>query len=244
MGLVPERMISLTTANRSYKSSKTFYSPRPGVVKPIWITDLEINESLMYIRQAFTPKKQFILDQHVMGVNMGLMVGLPGTGKTTIANIIMNNAKKKYKPNDRNILYSDSLQYNLDHIKDCFYNLLIVDDAIENQDSTSGLSTEAKELSYEYFTIRHLFEERFDRKQGYVVTIFGTQMYKALHKRLRQASITFYTSTFNDKEENRFIQQTIGSDHYYWLLKKYSFVNLHNCYDANAFCIVKFNNRW
>ncbi|MHA1425846.1 MAG: hypothetical protein ACTSQI_07645 [Candidatus Helarchaeota archaeon] len=177
---------------------------------------------------------------NLVGWNNVLFVGLMETGKTQLANHIIDIVSSAYPPEQLNIPFSNSLRWNLDHLEDVFYNLLITDDAVEKQDSYSGMSKESKELTETYFNIRHEIEDRFNRESGYVVTVWGTQMYKALHKRLRQSPITFFTSLFNDEEENKFLRRTLGYA-YTWLERKTDLIYLENRPEFNRYCVLKLN---
>ncbi|MHA1795877.1 MAG: hypothetical protein ACTSUK_07185 [Promethearchaeota archaeon] len=147
-----------------------------------------------------------------------LMVGSPGSGKSRLIDRIITTINKLYKNVDRNLCFTNSLAYNIDHMTDAPIQVLTTDDAIEYQDATSFMSSESKKTSARYFRIRHIYEEEFPDVKGAVIfTIFATQMYKALDKRLRQARMTFYKNVLEDQEEKLYLQKQIGYDAVNWL---------------------------
>lgn len=172
-----------------------------------------------------------------VGHNNILLVGLQGTGKTQLICFIIQLVLSLFP--GANILFTNSMQYNIDHLANTFYNLAITDDAVELQDSYRGIKSESVELSHDFFNIRHIIEDRFRLRQGYVLTVWGVQMYKALQKRLRQAPITIFTSVFNDKEENKFLYETLGEYYYKFLRIKSKYIWLLNRYEYNCFAVLK-----
>lgn len=208
--------------------------PYENLYGKLFVTKEEKNKVKRLLENAICPPHNIAS----IGYNNILMVGLQNSGKTTLINFLLELLLKHFS-NEINIQFTNSMQYNFDHLFDIFYNALITDDAIEMQDSYQGIGKPSIELSHQFFDIRHIIEDRFSRESGYALTIWGTQMYRALQKRLRQAPITIFTSVMNDKEENQFLFETLGAPYYKFLEKKSKYIYLLNRYDYNRFCVVK-----
>jgi len=147
-----------------------------------------------------------------------LMVGSPGSGKTTLIDRIIAIIRRLYKNIDINLVFTDSLGYNIDHMTDAPVNILVTDDAIKHQGSTSFMSSESKKATADYFNLRHIYEDNFPDIRGAVIfAIFATQMYKSLDKRLRQARMTFYKNVMEDEEEKLYLEKQIGYEAVGWL---------------------------
>ncbi|MHA1267315.1 MAG: hypothetical protein ACTSRS_18905 [Candidatus Helarchaeota archaeon] len=202
----------------------------------LYVTKEQRLKTLKIIKNAICPSMETI---PCVGWNNVLLVGMMGSGKTQLINFLIDIVKSAYPQEEINIQFTNSMQYNIDHIKDVFYNLLIADDSVELQDSYRGITKQSINLSHQFFNVRHIVEKRFYRKNGYVLTVWGVQMYKALQKRLRQAPLTIFTSVFNDKEENQFLRQTLGAPYFRFLLSKNKYVSLLNRYDYNRFFVLK-----
>jgi hypothetical protein len=189
------------------------------------------------VKNAVTPDLD---SMYTVGWNNILLIGLQRTGKTNIINWVFDQVYQAYPIDDINLVFSNSMAYNLDHLEDVPYNVLGTDDAVEHQDAYEGISKNLRALSHKFFKIRHIIEKRFNRKShSYVLTIFSFQMLKALMKRLRQADIIFITSIFSDEEENQFLKYFLGEDYFNFLRDKMMYISLFNDYSFNRYCIMK-----
>lgn len=208
--------------------------PYANLYGEIFVTKEQKNKVRKLLENAICPPRSL----SSVGYNNILAVGLQNSGKTNIINLLIELILKHF-PNETNVQFTNSMQYNFDHLADVFYNALVTDDAIELQDSYASIGKPSMELSHQFFDVRHLIEDRFDRTNGYALTLWGTQMYKGLQKRLRQAPITIFTTIMNDKEENQFLMETLGPPYFRFLEKKSKYVYLLNRYEYNRFCVVK-----
>lgn len=195
------------------------------------------NKVFKIIKNAIAPNLKFM---PTIGWNNVLLIGQQRTGKTNIINFLFDILKKMYPSIEINAPFSNSMEWNLEQLKDVAYNALATDDAVEHQDSYESISKPLRKLSHKFFRIRHLIEERFNRKNhSYVLTVFGFQMFKALMKRMRQADLIFVTSTFSDKEENDFLKTFLSKDHFTYLENKMKYVSLLNDYSFNRYSVLK-----
>ncbi|MBW1728275.1 MAG: hypothetical protein JRJ62_12010 [Deltaproteobacteria bacterium] len=170
-----------------------------------------------------------------------LVVGFMGSGKTTLINYLIRIIKNLYKKQSQQVLFTNSLQYNMQNIADRDVIILVTDDAVELQDSTSFISSRSKKTAHDYFKLRHLYEQKFDRNKGILFTIMGTQLYKSLDNRLRQARMIFFKNTLLDKEKNQYMAYHIGWESWKWLDKVTDWLYSMNPEFAKYFVLKKGN---
>jgi len=228
--------MNLTTDNR-------YLEPNPLTVQldfpfgPCGVKVWARNRSYAIVKRAVAPDLSYL---PCVGHNNIAIVGLPRTGKSNIINTIFDMLDSTYLPEDLSKTFSNSMAYNLMQIKDVPYNCLAADDAGRHQDSYTAISKQTRELSYDFFDIRHLVENYCQRySHAYILTIFSFHIFKLLAKRLRQADLLFFTSTFTDEEENKFLKWLLTPDHFEFLEKKMNYISMLNDYSFNRYSILK-----
>lgn len=160
------------------------------------MSDIEVVNGVEFFNSYLFPKPESVLNHYELK-SMGL-VGVPGTGKSSYMNFLADYIKrfweKLYGKGCVNLMRVDNVQVAIDHIDDRRFHLIIIDDAMNAQDSRQCLKGDAVTSTQQYMMIRHIADERSREGQGGVIyVLFGFQSPKGIDVRFReQLHVTIY----------------------------------------------------
>ena len=90
-----------------------------------------------------------------------VLVGTAGSGKTWLINWLIEQVFSIYpKEISIAIIFTNSMQYNIDNIPKADVVISVVDDAIEHQSSAQYMSKPSQKLAGDWYNIRHVYEKK------------------------------------------------------------------------------------
>jgi len=127
---------------------------------------------------TYTPKTKYKIN-NVRYKNI-IIFGFMGSGKTETVRSIVNEAIKRYGKNNVNAVSVEdgSLDLLIDYgLKSTLINILFADNIT--------LRKIDPYVMYRYFTIRHVYANRFNTNIGYILTISATHRFFGIPKEMR-----------------------------------------------------------
>jgi hypothetical protein len=135
------------------------------------------------------------------------VVAMKEAGKSSLVNALATRAVKIYGE-AVNVVASYEIKTAIECMDPKPVQLLIVDDAISSQNSRKAMSN-AEDVA-DFFRIRHIYEERFRKDTGIVITVFITQRWMGIDVGFRQAHAIIFKSVLVDKRDNQGIAEFMG----------------------------------
>lgn len=119
-------------------------------------------------------------------VKIGIGVGMPGSGKSTIVGHMLDTVIDKKGIENVNIVAVTDLHDWDTQIENKFYNVIICDDAVTNTDSRRFQTAHNVSLTHWIYLIRHVVAAKKGTKRGLIILILLTQSLGAIEKRIRE----------------------------------------------------------
>jgi hypothetical protein len=138
-----------------------------------------------------------------------VLFGMMESGKTSLMNFLAAEARRRYSYQDVNIIAAYSIRKAMDLINDKRVQLILIDDAIQEQNSRT--STKNAQDTADFYQIRHTYEAMAGERGGVVVTVWATQRFKSLDIVFRQGHILIFKTSAVDPEDDKLIRNYIGS---------------------------------
>lgn len=161
------------------------------------------------------------------------IVGLPESGKTTLAMRIAEYVKKAFRKNV-NLIYTRDLRVAIDSLNNDEYQLVIVDDAVRYQHSRRSM--QHHDIVADFYEIRHIFEKQHE--QGILSIIFLTQRFQSLDVVFRNAPIVIFKTVLTDPYDNKLIQKLVGAKLYRALEEITRKIYLEAKDSSKSYCVL------
>ena len=142
-----------------------------------------------------------------------ILCGKMEYGKTSYFNAIAVRAFGFYGKENVNVIASNSLALGIQLFNYKPVQLILVDDAIREQDCRDSAKGSQKDLVKDYFEIRHKYEDAARTRRGVVCLIFSTQRFKGIDVTMQDSDVTIFKSFSNLKKENEYIEDNLDSHH-------------------------------
>ena len=163
------------------------------------------------------------------------VVGMKEAGKTSLANALASQAVRIYG-DQLNIVASYEIKAAMDHMNSKPVQLLIIDDAISQQNSRKSMAN-ADDMAA-FFRLRHIYEDRFKTKTGIVISVFLTQRWMGLDVGFRQSHAIIYKSILTDKRDNQGILEFINKRPFEELRRISAEIFQHRDHSMKSTCIA------
>ena len=154
------------------------------------------------------------------------IIGKAGSGKTTTEWKLAEYVLEKYGEDKVNVFISQSLVACIE----AFWedpkpvNVIIIDDPLKNYLARGGTTSDMKKAIAQFHEIRHRLEDALtssdsaEDRTGVVITIMGSQSYKALDKTWRNGVLQIFKT--NIAEDEMDVRKCIGNSYFYRKLQE------------------------
>jgi len=133
-----------------------------------------------------------------------ILLGDIGSGKTTLATYLLERGMRHYT--NINACMDDDLSYLLNNaLKDSLVNILYTDDITLQKIPSSTL--------HSFWRIRHLLEDRYQRRVGLVIVMFGLHRFHGVPLALRcDSDLIFFRTVPTNPFDRNLIKSFIGEE--------------------------------
>lgn len=160
-------------------------------------------------------------DHNCVGAISASILGRRGSGKTELAKAIGKTGYDIYGPDNINIIWSTSLRYCMDHMDYKAVQLLMIDDAMQEQ-SSRRIHKNTNDLA-DYHKLRHLHEKKCPR--GYVITVWAWQRWMDLDPAYKDSlDIIWLKTGQTDEAEKQHMRRIYGDACYKYITKNWGYM--------------------
>jgi len=150
-----------------------------------------------------------------VGLSIVYIVGMPGSGKTTLANTIISKIVKAVGREKIHYVRSRSVKDVFEFINpEKPYQVFFIDDAMKKQNARRSMSSENIEIFENLPDVRHIAKER-GMKKGKIIIIIASQVPRGVDLVIRNfAKFTIFKSMNLYEEDHRRILRSMDIPHY------------------------------
>lgn len=191
--------------------------------------EYEVVNGVDYCRAFLFPDPDQIQDRHE--IKSIAMVGSMGFGKTTKIRALVDLITTWWGRENVNVLWTDNIQLATDAFDDRFVQLIVVDDAIAEQDSRRSMSSENVTATQQYMIVRHAADAI--QRGGIIYVFFAYQSPSAVDVRFRETcQLICYSNWYRNRGLEKIMPRTSAA-----FLRKITERQLVNDYAYRAFAV-------